>query len=159
VCVVYWQILDLWNMCARVRAFTCVCMLLTVAVHTMTNITTKQQQLRPPAYLPGHCTTPLKFHILMKLATGAAWKQSQSCHSVQRLFDNYCRSWITCSHALNKSQELCYKPLHFYITKKWLREKAIRYFDHTTKVSGFQIKRLACKSESALTGSAAPMWA
>jgi hypothetical protein len=54
----------------------------------------------------------------MKFATGAAWKQSQSCHSVQSLFDNYCRSWIICSPALEKSQELCYKPLHFYLTKK-----------------------------------------
>jgi len=61
----------------------------------------------------------------MKLAIGAAWKQSQSCHSVQRLFDNYCRSWIICSPNLNKSQELCYKPLHFTTPKNdWGRKQS-----------------------------------
>jgi hypothetical protein len=40
-----------------------------------------------------------------------------------------------------------------------MREKAIGHFDHTTQVLGFQITMLACKSESAWTSSAAPMWA
>ena len=99
--------IDRYGICETcVQSCACVCMLQTVAVHTMTSITTKQQQLRPTAYLPGHCTTPLKLHILMKLAKGAAWKQSQSCHSVQRLSDNYCRSWITSSHTLKKKKKV-----------------------------------------------------
>ena len=50
--------------------------------------------------------------------------QSQSCHSVQSLFDNF-RSWIIRNPVLNKSQELCYKPLHFYLTKNdWGRKQS-----------------------------------
>jgi len=79
-----------------VVCFCCVCCLLTdtgsvkhvcVCVCTSAYVCSRQrqytqwqtsqqnnkQQLRPPVYLPGHCTTPLKLHILMKLATGALW--------------------------------------------------------------------------------------
>jgi len=38
--VACWQILDLWNVCVCVSMREC--MLQTAAVHTMTNITTKQ---------------------------------------------------------------------------------------------------------------------
>lgn len=55
---------------------------------------------------------------------GAVWKQSQSCHSVQSLFDNF-RSWIICNPVLDKSQELCYNLYIFTSLKNdWGRKQS-----------------------------------